>query len=148
MASFWGLDRGKTGVTTTVGEAIASKVPEEVTITPDMDIPVEEVPPTRVGMLRFTAPDPLITTALTPQLYIPMVQPRITTAATPQLYIPTVKPRIAKALLPKLRITMAERRIAKALPPRPRIAVLRVPLMVAANRTAMGAMNTTSRQWQ
>lgn len=81
MASSWEMDRGKTGATTTVGEAIASTVQEAATITPDMDIPVVEVPPTRMGARPFTAPDRR-TTDLTPQLCIPTVKPRTATAAT------------------------------------------------------------------
>jgi hypothetical protein len=150
MASSWELDRGKTGDTTTVGEAIDSTVLAAVTITAAVDIPEEEVLLPLTAILLRTAPDRHITmartTAATPQSCIPMAKPRIATAATPRSCIPTVKPRIAKALLPKSRITMAERRIVRALLPTSPIAVLGVPLMVAVNRTAAEAMNITNRQ--
>ena len=87
-ASSWGLDLGTTGVIVTAGEVTALTAPEAVTITAAVDIPAEEVPPTRADVLRFTGPDrgiemvgPLAITA-TARPRIAVVVPRITTTAT------------------------------------------------------------------
>ena len=94
-ASSWGLGRGKTGVIVTVGEATVSTVLEAATITPDGDIPAEEVLPARVDMRRVTDPDP----------GIEMAGPLATTA--------TARPRIA-VVVPRISTTAEARRRAVA----------------------------------
>ena len=121
---FLGMDRGKTGDTTTVGEVIVSRALEAVTITADMDIREAEVPPIRVGTRPLTTPDrrtmavPLTpqsctpmeprTIALTPQLCIPMEAPLIAAVHTQKLLIPVAVPHIATAVTPKRRTTAGE----------------------------------------
>ena len=87
-ASSWGLDRGKTGVIVTAGEAIAFKDPEVAATTEAVDIPAEEVLPARADMRRVTGQDrgiemagPLATTA-TARPRIAVVVPHTTTEAT------------------------------------------------------------------
>jgi hypothetical protein len=133
------LDRGKTGVITTVGEAIDSTVLGADTIIQATDIPVEEVPPTHMGTLQVTAPDRR-TIALTPQLRIPVVELHITTPAIPQLYIPMAEPRTTTAPIQKLRMQVVVPRIAIVAMPRRRT-------IAAVNHTVV-AVSTTSRQQQ
>jgi hypothetical protein len=87
--------------------------------------------------------DPLIATALTQQLCIPMAGPPTPAALTPKSRITVVEPLTPAALTPKSRITVVEPLTPAALTPRSRIAVPGVPLMVAVNRTPVEAVNTT-----
>ena len=100
-ASSWGLDRGKTGVIVTGGEAIAFKDPEVVATTEAVDIPAEEVLPARADMRRVTGQDrgiemagPLATTA-TARPRIAVVVPHTTTEATAEA---TARPRTVTAM--------------------------------------------------
>lgn len=117
MASSWGLARGKTGVIVTVGEAIASKVPEAVTTTVVADIPAEAVLPALAEILLPTGP----------ARRVAMADPPITTA-----------------LVPKSRLAIVGLPITTALTAKWRIAVLGVPLMAVGLTTAAAVHATSS----